>query len=113
MIENVFTNKGLRTLFLVLSRFFLNNIKLRREKTFQNICFCVALLFVIPFSFQNVNAQNCSVNAGVDRTVCPNSSNSLPVVSSIALDGNQSAVNIVANTLEWTIVSQPVSVQLL
>lgn len=67
------------------------------------------LLFLFPFFlFPNIiNAQNCSVNAGVDLTVCPNSNNSAPVVSSILLDGNESATNVKPGTRLWQLVSEP------
>ncbi|MGB1206339.1 MAG: PKD domain-containing protein [Chitinophagales bacterium] len=104
-MENTSTNVNYNNKMLFCLPFFTSE-KLRTLKFLQKFQL-FAVLLAICFSYQNANAQNCSVNAGVDRTVCPNSSNQLPIISSIALEGNQSAINVEPGTLQWSIVSQP------
>ncbi len=65
-----------------------------------------AILLVVVSTYQTI-AQTCSVNAGVDAKVCPNSDNFAPVLNTFQLSGNQSSINTVSNTIRWRIVSQP------
>jgi hypothetical protein len=57
------------------------------------LCFIVFI-----FSLNHIKAQNCTVNAGINTTICSG--------QRLELKGN-AAGNISANTIQWTIVSQP------
>ncbi len=68
----------------------------------------ILLVFLLLFIFSNNSiAQTCSVNAGVDATVCPNSDNFAPILNVFQLKGNQSSINSVSGTTRWRLVTQP------
>ncbi|MFK7924627.1 MAG: hypothetical protein AB8H47_21905, partial [Bacteroidia bacterium] len=59
----------------------------------------ILLLTLGFFSIYHSNAQNCSINAGIDNSFCEG--------INLELSGNASTLNTQLSTLLWSVVSQP------